>query len=291
MTSLFVFFRLALIPIGRGRRPARLVSPHIYLHWTGVSSLVGDKYTAGLITPKLRNRKQRCLLPATDNGVVWTGNGCLCMRGDQKPETRATVLCFKVDANRFTRGNRHGRVLIVNISRPCHHWVIHPPSFPPFYSPFRPHTFSIPLQTGRKGKEIGSLEEICLRTASWVAGISPVRVVFPYICFRAFFFDNLRAACVVLPLISSLWREPPGSLGSPLLAIQIFIAISGCILCTILVNLSLNTWVFPDFICAVLFITIPICLQWLPRYDHDCPNNHTSSLVRGVEKPILTAAT
>lgn len=55
----------------------------------------------------------------------------------------------------------------------------------------------------------------------------------------------------------TLWRELPGSLGSPLLAIQIFIAISGCILCTILVNLSLDILAlsYPFLLpaCAVLY--------------------------------------
>lgn len=91
-------------------------------------------------------------------------------------------------------------------------------------------------EEGRRGDEPACVQ------SSRVTGISRVVWSFPYISFRLFFpFDNLTGClrCRVASLFSDFWGDGcPGLLGSLLFAIQILIAISGSILCTILVNLS-----------------------------------------------------
>lgn len=165
--------------------------------------------------------------------MVWTGNWVFVHAKGPETRDKGNCVVFKVDANRFTRG-----IAVVEFSS----YIFLGPatSLPAVLQPPSRPQHLIPLQTGRERKDIGSTREICLRTASWVAGVSPVRVVFPYISFRAFSLIIYGLMRCVASFFITLWRELPGSLGSPLLAIQIFIAISGCILCTILVNLSLD---------------------------------------------------
>lgn len=110
----------------------------------------------------------------------------------------------------------------------------------------------------------------CLRTVlSGHRNLPGCVVVSLYLFSTLFFlFDNLTGClrCRVASLFSDFWGNGcPGLLGSLLFAIQILIAISGCILCTILVNLSPNARepALPFYVCHNLPCHTSTVRHWM----------------------------
>lgn len=106
--SSIVVSRLALIQsavVVTLSHSVRLMSPRIiYLHWTGVSSLVGTIHGKGLVYLLIFSEQETAVLfcPKLMTACSWSWQrdvcepGVFCVRTKgQKSETKATVLCVR----------------------------------------------------------------------------------------------------------------------------------------------------------------------------------------------------
>ena len=94
MTSLFVFSA----GVNTNRPWSSSCSPHVTTYLSSLDRRVifGWGQIHGGVNHSYTSEQETAVsfLPATDNGVVWMGNGCLCMRRDQETRDKGNCVVF-----------------------------------------------------------------------------------------------------------------------------------------------------------------------------------------------------